>query len=80
MRMREFVGKVTKTPFAVGSKSERNVVRLETDAGSYVLRRAGGNAFKDPELDKLVGKTIRCKGEAEGYTLVINEWTEQPAE
>jgi hypothetical protein len=75
--VREFIGKVTKRPFAVGSKSERNAVRLDTKEGSYVLRREGGNPLSDPELEKLVGKTIKCKGEADDYTLTITEWREQ---
>jgi len=74
--MREFVGKVTKRPFAVGSKSERNAVRLDTDEGSFVLRREDGNPLFDPELDKLVGKTIRCTGETDDYTLTITHWNE----
>ena len=72
--MREFVGKVTKRPFAVGSKSERNAVRLDTDEGSFVLRREGGNPLSDPALDKLVGKTIKCTGEIDDYTLTMTDW------
>jgi hypothetical protein len=75
--MREFTGKVTKKPFGRGSKSEHRAVRLETDEGSYVLRRVGGNPFQDSELDKLVGKTIRCTGELSGYTLTIAGWSER---
>jgi hypothetical protein len=74
--MRQFVGKVIKKPFAVGSKSEREAVQLDTGQGSFVLRRVGGNPLSDPELDKLVGKTIRCEGELQGYTLTIVDWRE----
>ena len=76
--MQEFVGKVTKAPFAAGSKSGRQAISLETPAGSFVLRRQGGNPLFDPELDKLVGKTIKCSGELHDYTLTIANWSEHP--
>ena len=69
--MREFIGKVTKGPFAKGSKSEHDAVFLDTGEGSYLLRRAGGNPFHDPQLLKLVGKKVRCEGELSGYTLMM---------
>ena len=71
--MQEFVGKVTKKPFGGRSKSNHEAVYLETVDKSYVLRRAGGNPFYDPELEKLVGKTVRCKGEASDYTLIMGD-------
>ena len=74
--LQEYTGKVTKKPFGTGSKSAHDAVRLETKDGSFVLRRIGGNPFQDPELDKLVGKTIRCRGELLGYTLTISDWSE----
>jgi hypothetical protein len=74
--MREFVGKVVKRRFAVGSKSERDAIRLDTEEGSYLLRRVGGNPLFDLELDELVGKTINCRGELSGYTLTISDWSE----
>lgn len=74
--MRRFVGKVTQRPFAVGSKSERNAIRLETSEGSFVLRREGGNPLYDPELEPLVGKTIAGEGEVHDYTLTMRDWKE----
>jgi len=73
--MQEFTGKVTKRPFGAGSKSAHDAVRLDTADGSYVLRRIGGNPFRDPELDGLVGKTIRCHGEVSGYALTMQDWS-----
>jgi hypothetical protein len=73
--MQEFVGKVTSKPFGVGTKSEHDAVYLETEGRSFVLRRQGGNPFHDPQLDRLVGKTIRCRGEASNYTLIMTDWT-----
>ena len=69
-----FHGTVSKKPFGKGSKSEREAVCLDTGSGSYVLRRQGGNAFHDPELDKLVGKQIACEGIVTGYTLIMTSW------
>ncbi len=74
--MQDYIGKVTKKSFARGSKSEHDAVFLETGQGQYVLRRVGGNPFRDPQLEQLVGKTIRCRGEAKGYTLVITDWSD----
>jgi hypothetical protein len=75
METREYSGTVIKGTFAKGSKSEHEAVYLETQDGRYVLRRQGGNPFYDPELERLVGKTIRCKGIVAGYTLLISNWT-----
>ena len=71
-------GRVVSKPVAVGSKSEREAVVLETDAGEYVLRRAGGNPFHDPQLDQLIGKEIQATGTLHGYTLIMSQWKELP--
>jgi len=70
----EFTGRVVKKPFGTGSKSEREAVCLKTRSDEYVLRRQGGNAFYDPELENLVGKSIRCTGMVTGYTLLMSDW------
>jgi hypothetical protein len=72
--MPEFTGKVVKGPFGTGSKSEHEAVYLDSDKGRYVLRRQGGNPFYDPELQKLVGRDIRCTGEVHDYLLMISSW------
>lgn len=77
--VQEFIGTVTKRTFAQGSKSEREAIRLDTGEGSFVLRRVDGNPLFDPELEKLVGKTIKCTGETQGYTLTITDWSEHSA-
>jgi hypothetical protein len=71
-----FSGSVVRKPIATGSKSEREAVVLLTDSGQFVLRRHGGNPFNDPELNKLVGKTIKCSGELTGHTILMSEWEE----
>ena len=75
--IREFKGKVTRKPFGKGSKSEHLAVVLETDGGGdLVLRRPGGNPFSDPELEQLVGKTIRCQGQQVGNLLHVTQWAD----
>jgi len=69
-------GLVVKKPFGAGSKSEREAIMLETEECLYVLRRQGANPFHDPELEKLVGKTIEVEGKITGYTVLISDWTE----
>jgi hypothetical protein len=71
-----FEGIVVRKPFGQGSKSEHDAVWLVTHSGEYVLRRRGGNPFRDPELEKLVGKRLSCNGFVTGYTLVMSEWRE----
>jgi hypothetical protein len=72
--MPEFKGQVVKRPFAVGSKSEREAVFLETKGRRYVLRQMGGDPYHDPELEKLVGKTIIAEGEVDDYVLLVSGW------
>jgi hypothetical protein len=74
----EFVGKVTRRTFGAGTKSEHEGVYLDTDRGSFLLRRAGGNPFSDPEVESLVGKRVRCKGEAFDYFIVFTECSIEP--
>ncbi len=78
--MGELTGKVTTGDFGVGSKSERQAVYLETPTGRYVLRRLGGNAFNDPAVSALVGKTIAASGEVRGYTFLMRDWSVVAAE
>jgi hypothetical protein len=76
----ELRGKVVKESFGQGTKSERLAVQLVTPAGKYVLRRAGGNAFKDSILEELVGKTIVGTGVVQGYVFIMSEWKEVPGD
>ena len=58
----ELTGRLVSKKFGAGSKSQHDAVYLETDKGSYVLRRVGGNAYSDPFLKKLLGKTVCATG------------------
>ena len=71
-------GRVIKQNFPAGSKSERAAVMIETDAGQFVLRRQGGNPFRDAELEKLVGQKIEAEGVLTGYTFLMSKWQQLP--
>lgn len=73
---KSIVGNVVGMTVAKGSKSEHGGVVLVTKDRKYVLKRRGGNPFRDPELEALVGKRIRCRGELLGATLLLDDWTE----
>lgn len=69
--LEEIVGRVIRRPFALGSKSERVAIILQSEGrNDLVLRLQGGNAFYDPALDAFVGRTVRCKGRVHGYTFI----------
>lgn len=67
-------GRVVRKTFGRGSKSEHEAVTLVTDCGEFRLRRAGGNPFVDPVLERLLGKTIECEGVPRDDTLVMKTW------
>lgn len=69
-------GTVERRTVAAGSKSEREAVVLSTPSGELVLRRQGGHAFADPELDALVGKRIRAQGSEHAQALIMEAWEE----
>jgi len=69
-------GRVVRKPFAVGSKSEREAIVLQTRSDEYVLRRHNGNPFRDPELEHLIGKAITCSGDVRGYVFIMKDWHE----
>lgn len=66
-------GKVVLKKMGKGSKSEHEATYLQTENESYVLRRIGGNAFKDHSLIELEGKNITVKGFINNYTFLIKE-------
>jgi hypothetical protein len=68
-------GRVVRQPLAAGSKSERLAVVLETDDGrALVLYRRGGNPFRDPVLENLVGQEIAGEGDLHLYTFLLDTW------
>ena len=73
----EMRGKVTRQIIAAGTKSEHEGVVLETDQGSYILRRDEGEPFHDDALHALVGRSILARGFTSGHTLVMSDWDEE---
>jgi hypothetical protein len=72
---RQISGKVVRKPVASGSKSEHEAVMLRTaDGEELLLRRLGGNAFRDPQLDDLVGASITGEGQVAGRTFIMRSW------
>ena len=59
----EKTGQIIRRRIAIGTKSERDAVILSTSDGDYILRRTGKNPYSDPDLEKLIGKTVRSTGE-----------------
>lgn len=55
-------GKVVKKRVAKGSKSEREAILLQTKDTEYILRKWGGNPFRDASLEMLTGKQITATG------------------
>jgi hypothetical protein len=70
----QYHGKVIRQQFGAGSKSEHQAVVLQTPEGTLKLRRAGGNPFQDPELEKLVGRQIVAEGEIHQGQLLMKRW------
>jgi hypothetical protein len=69
-----FRGKVIRAAWAAGSKNEHEALHLQTARGRFKLRRAGANAFEDPELEALLGQTIVCEGEVRAGQLLLRRW------
>jgi hypothetical protein len=67
-------GKVVKRLYGAGSKSEHEAVMLDTGSELYRMRRRGGNPFRDPQLDALVGSTIECEGTLRDHMLIVDSW------
>jgi hypothetical protein len=66
-------GDVVRQLLGAGTKSERDAVVLRTADGTVALRRRGGNAFADPELDALVGRRVRVQGTATPTTFLADD-------
>ena len=71
-RVKGVTGRVERGAFGTGSKSERNVVFIDTHDGRYVLRRKDGPAIGDKALDAYVGCRIRCDGVLLSHTLIAD--------
>ncbi|MEJ6000774.1 hypothetical protein [Paucibacter soli] len=75
--MSELVGTVVKRLLAQGSKSEHRGMVLEDARGQqHVLRRVGGNPFRDSELEALEGRRLRLLGRAAEDFFLVERWEE----
>ena len=73
---RKIAGTVAQALISPGSKSEHWGAVLRTERGDeFILRRAGGNAFRDETLEALVGTTITGTGIVVGQTFIMQDWT-----
>jgi hypothetical protein len=72
--LQKITGKVERKPYGARSKSEHNAIYITTDEESYILRQRGENAFNNPELEKLVGKTIHASGKIRENVFFVEEW------
>lgn len=72
------IGRVELGPFGTGSKSEREACWLETEDERLVLRRKGGPTYGDRELERYVGKRVKCDGFVVGYLLLAEHIEELP--
>lgn len=72
-QLTEVTGEVIIRPIAEGSKSERNAVFIQSAAGTFLLRRQGGNPFHDDALEKLAGKQIKVQGLLDKNLLLARE-------
>jgi phosphoglucomutase len=69
-------GQIVRKRVAPGSKSEHDAVVIVAKEGEFILRRSGGNPFVDPELEKLVGKSLKCDGTLHGQHFIMSDWAE----
>ena len=70
--VRALQGDVIEAPFAVGSKSERNAICLQTCDQRYVLRRRHGPSMDDATLVQFVGHRVECDGTIVSYLLLVD--------
>jgi len=63
-------GSVVRAPFGGASKSRRIAIWIDTGAARYVLRRKGGPTMGDKDLDRYVGREVRCDGVLLEHTLL----------
>lgn len=66
-------GKLVHAIASAGSKSEHYSLQLQTEKGSFLLRRKGANPFNDTSLQQYVGKTIKVTGTINDYIFLATE-------
>lgn len=68
----ELHGRVERAALAQGTKSAHaGMVLVLADGSRHVLRRAGGNAFRDPYFEAMEGQAVCLRGRLRaGFFLV----------
>jgi hypothetical protein len=74
-------GRVEKRALAQGSKSaHEGMVLVLADGTCHVLRRAGGNAFRDPALEALEGRQVRLRGRIRPNFFLLDAIDDEPSD
>lgn len=69
-------GRLCRERADAGSKSERLALLLAVTGGDrVVLRRAGANPFRDPELEALEGQVLIVEGERHERYFLVRHYT-----
>ncbi|HJV67905.1 hypothetical protein [Ideonella sp.] len=67
-------GRVERQLVARGSKSERHaMVLVLPDGTQHLLRRAGGNAMRDPHFEAMEGQRVRLSGRLRPGFFLVDE-------
>jgi hypothetical protein len=68
-------GRVNRDTYAAGTKGEHSALILTaTDGSRYLLRRLGGPAYADPDLDPLEGHRVSVTGLIHRDVFLIEDW------
>ncbi len=70
IRVSALQGRVTKKKYGKGSKSERDAVYIQTADTQLILRRKNGPVYADAELERYIGREVKCDGFLVGTTLL----------
>lgn len=69
-------GRLCRDRTDAGSKSDRQALLLAVAGGvRVVLRRAGANPFRDPELEALEGQVLIVEGERRQRYFLVRRYT-----
>jgi len=67
-------GYVAEAPFAQGSKSEHDSLKISTGSSEYFLRVLNQNPFEiATQFQNLIGKRVRVSGFVQGKTLFVRD-------
>jgi hypothetical protein len=74
-------GRVERRAIGQGSKSAHEaMVLVLADGTQHVLRRPGGNAFRDPALEALEGQQVRLRGRIRPNFFLLDPMDDEPSD